>query len=81
MAEKIGAKMRMKPGLKDWVWAAVMFTPPATNWVLASAKRLSDVPACSNRVQNTTEPAISTMARPSRSRSTLPQRANMNQKT
>ncbi len=97
-AAKIGAKIKMKAGLIDCVWAAVMVrsihhtrsnaSPEASSiarepmnsvWssigirigcdsrarlVLRSANRLSELPACSNRVQNTTDPSISTSARP-----------------
>ncbi len=99
-AANTGAKIRMKPGLNDWVWAAVMpvsihrpFTPgklaswswlakmmvwpsrltTCGAWVMArstlrSANRFSEVPACSNRVKNTTAPKVNTRARSMRSR-------------
>ena len=49
--------------------------------VLRSANRLSEVPACSNRVKKTMDPPMSTNARNSRSRSTFEHFVTMNRPT
>ena len=52
--------------MNDWVWAAL--TP--TSSTFRAANRFSEVPACSNRVKNTTAPRIRTVASIIRCRST-----------
>ena len=67
----------MKPALNDWVCAA----PIPIRSTLRAANRLSEVPACSNRVQNTTATKISTIASIIRSRSILSHLAIRNHST
>ncbi len=70
----------MKAELNDCTWGAEMVkTPSFGSWVLRSAYWLSDEPACSNRVKNTTEAAISTRASPILWRSMVVHLVTMNQ--
>ena len=58
-----GAKRTMQIGLKFWVCGAEMLNRPNTlRSVLRSANRVSDEPACSNKVQKKTLNTISTIA-------------------
>ena len=61
--ENTGASATMKKALKNCVCPAEMRNSPNTDkLVLRSANSVSDDPACSNSVQNTTLNTISTMA-------------------
>src|SRR5437868_2022215 len=58
-----GAKITIEMGLKFCVCGADRLNQPNTlSSVLRSANRVSDEPACSNKVQNTTLKMTSTMA-------------------
>src|SRR6185369_3662081 len=61
--ENNGARTTMKKALKNCVWPAEIDQLPNTvRSVLRSANRVSDDPACSNRVQKTTLKTIRTIA-------------------
>ena len=62
-ALKIGANSTIKIGLKFCVCGAEIENRPNTERsVLRSANRVSDDPACSNKVQNTVLKVMSTIA-------------------